>query len=459
VHNIACSSFGSDISDQECKAMPTTASDTEVEEYFTYDKYGNVATKGLKVIAYSSSTTYSTSYTYDLLGRVIQTDYPLTAYASVNVTNQYDQVGRLAQVGQVGGNAYARYTYNAKGQMATEILNPDAGASAIPRTFGYSTKGLLTSISNPLFTETMSEYNSSEQLYHGLYGSAQISYGAMNPAPPQYTWDYHYDKYGRLTAAHNNNQSSWQIGAANPTEYDPNGNITRLERGGVSRNYTYANGKNIIQSVGSWNYSADAVGNMVSSGSQGLSNITYDPFTQMTMSVTNGTRTMSYQYDGRKERVYSHDNINGTKTLYLHGLSEFPIMVKKSDGTEYAYVYGPTGLSAMRVNSAWYYVLRDHLGSTKLLVNSSGTAVSRYEYDPYGKIVDSYVNAEGKFLFTGQELETSFSSTSFWNFRARGYDSEIGLFHAVDPSGQGWSPMGYVLGNPISFVDPTGRGL
>jgi len=131
----------------------------------------------------------------------------------------------------------------------------------------------------------------------------------------------------------------------------------------------------------------------------------------------------------------------------------------KTDGTEYAYVYGPTGLFAMRVNSAWYYVLRDHLGSTKLLVNSSGTAVSRYEYDPYGKIVDSYVNAEGKFLFTGQELETSFSSTSLWNFRARGYDSEIGLFYEVDPAHQTYSALGYVGGNPISFVDPTGREL
>ena len=62
----------------------------------------------------------------------------------------------------------------------------------------------------------------------------------------------------------------------------------------------------------------------------------------------------------------------------------------------------------------------------------------------------------------GRGLDIAYGNenqSSLWNFRARGYDSEIGLFHAVDPSGQGWSPMGYVLGNPISFVDPTGRGL
>jgi hypothetical protein len=44
-----------------------------------------------------------------------------------------------------------------------------------------------------------------------------------------------------------------------------------------------------------------------------------------------------------------------------------------------------------------------------------------------------------------------------WNFRARLYDNEVGLFYAVDPAYQSWSSMGYVLGNPISFVDPTGR--
>jgi hypothetical protein len=44
-----------------------------------------------------------------------------------------------------------------------------------------------------------------------------------------------------------------------------------------------------------------------------------------------------------------------------------------------------------------------------------------------------------------------------WNFRARLYDNEVGLFYAVDPAYQSWSSMGYALGNPMSFVDPDGR--
>jgi YD repeat-containing protein len=51
----------------------------EVEEYFTYDKYGNIAIKGIKVIDYNPSTTYNTSYSYDLLGRVTKIAYPPAA--------------------------------------------------------------------------------------------------------------------------------------------------------------------------------------------------------------------------------------------------------------------------------------------------------------------------------------------------------------------------------------------
>jgi RHS repeat-associated protein len=83
--------------------------------------------------------------------------------------------------------------------------------------------------------------------------------------------------------------------------------------------------------------------------------------------------------------------------------------------------------------------------------------VCRYEYDPYGKIVEQEFNPELKYLFTGQELESEISSTSFWNFRARMFNSEIGLFYAPDPAQQGYSRYGYCLGNPINFVDPTGR--
>lgn len=104
-------------------------------------------------------------------------------------------------------------------------------------------------------------------------------------------------------------------------------------------------------------------GSETSSGSSGMM-LTYDPFTMMTMREVKGSRILDSQYDGRKERVLKIDNINGTvtKTLYLHGLNDFPIMQKSSAGDERLYVCGLSGLVATRVNANWYYVHKDHLG-------------------------------------------------------------------------------------------------
>jgi RHS repeat-associated protein len=98
--------------------------------------------------------------------------------------------------------------------------------------------------------------------------------------------------------------------------------------------------------------------------------------------------------------------------------------------------------------------MKDHLGSTRLDVNSTGTPTARYEYDPYGKVFNSSVNTEMKYHFTGHEFE---DNANYNNFRARFYDSDIALFYAVDPDRQTNSPLGYAIGNPVNVVDPTGR--
>ncbi len=117
-------------------------------------------------------------------------------------------------------------------------------------------------------------------------------------------------------------------------------------------------------------------------------------------------------------------------------------------------MYGPTGLIAMRQDSVWYYVMKDHLGSTRLVFNKSGTVQSTYDYDAYGKLGRSTISTDIKYRFTGQEYD---GETGLNNFRARMYDSDLGMFYATDPAGQTFSSYGYAGNNPQSFVDPTGR--
>jgi RHS repeat-associated protein len=436
----------------------------EVEEYFTYDKYGNTTTKSLKVVDFNSTTSYTTNYQYDLHGRITRMDYPMSSVAAVGATYEYDQVGRMTRVGLAGSTAsFATYSYNDRAEMSTETLNPTGNAGAQTRAFVYNTKGNLTTISNPVFTETLSDaggHNPGEAHYHGLIGNIGSIYGYSTPTPPPaYTMNYEYDKYGRMRRAYGGNVPEQNIGVVQPTIYDTNGNLSFIQHGTDPMiDYHYQNGKNIPQTIGPWTFSADVTGNITAAGSTGTS-FSYDPFTQLTLqaSKTASNIILKYQYDGRKERIYKETFVNlvsATKTLYLHGLSDFPIMEKQSDGTERVYVYGPTGILGVRRGSSWYFVQKDHLGSTRVMTDVNGGLTARYDYDSYGEVASAYENVDLKYKFTGHEFETE---AGFWNFRARMYDSKIGLFYSGDPAHQTNSPYGYAGGNPVSRVDRDGR--
>jgi RHS repeat-associated protein len=142
---------------------------------------------------------------------------------------------------------------------------------------------------------------------------------------------------------------------------------------------------------------------------------------------------------------------------YIHGLSDFPLMEKVDYGggeLTKLYVYGPTGLIAVNDNGGWFFLLKDHLGSTRVVLNENNNVVSSYDYMPYGGIMRSRVNTDIAYQFTGQEYDTELG---LHNFRARLYDSDLAMFYAMDPAGQGFSPFAFSLNNPVVYVDRDGK--
>jgi RHS repeat-associated protein len=99
--------------------------------------------------------------------------------------------------------------------------------------------------------------------------------------------------------------------------------------------------------------------------------------------------------------------------------------------------------------------LKDALGSTIALVDSSGNLQTSYTYDPYGGTSVTGTANGNEFQYTGRENE----GTGLYFYRARYYSSLLGRFISEDPlgfAGSGANLYAYVFNSPTNLVDPFG---
>jgi RHS repeat-associated protein len=155
--------------------------------------------------------------------------------------------------------------------------------------------------------------------------------------------------------------------------------------------------------------------------------------------------------------------------------------VKKLDaaGATTVFVYDATGNLAAEYYSGSVtatkgvdYLTADHLGSTRMISNESGTIVARRDYQPFGEEIPSSIGGrpglydtqtEIKQQFTGKERD---AETGLDYFESRYFSAVQGRFTSTDPiiSGlhklsdpQDWNLYSYARSNPLRFTDPTGE--
>ena len=103
---------------------------------------------------------------------------------------------------------------------------------------------------------------------------------------------------------------------------------------------------------------------------------------------------------------------------------------------------------------------KDHLGSTRAVVNASGTVVEAHDYYPFGLLMpgrDSQSGSETKEKFTGKERDTE---TGLAYFGARYYWAGGGRWWSVDPLMNIYPSLSsytYVANNPLIIIDPAGE--
>ncbi|MEX2164319.1 MAG: RHS repeat-associated core domain-containing protein [Sulfuricaulis sp.] len=105
-----------------------------------------------------------------------------------------------------------------------------------------------------------------------------------------------------------------------------------------------------------------------------------------------------------------------------------------------------------------YRLISDHLGSPRLIVNTAdGTIAQRIDYDEWGNVLTDTNPGFQPFGFAGGLYDRD---TKLVRFGVRDYDPEAGRWTAKDPirfSGGDVNLYGYVLGDPVNLIDPTGE--
>ena len=116
---------------------------------------------------------------------------------------------------------------------------------------------------------------------------------------------------------------------------------------------------------------------------------------------------------------------------------------------------------AVRKNGALSYLFGDHLGSTSVTANSSGTRTGELWYKPWGEYRGTaYGTTPTTYRFTGQRED---ASIGLYFYGARYYDSALGRFAQADSivpqpgNPQALNRYAYVTNNPLKYTDPTGH--
>ena len=267
---------------------------------------------------------------------------------------------------------------------------------------------------------------------------------------------YEYDIAGRLWQVWRNSAEGGSASGGDTLisqySYDANGNrvsrsfASRTDSGSYDaqdRMLTYGNAsyvytrngelKGKIEGSDTTHYTYDYFGNLIS------------------VSMSNGNR-IDYIIDGQNRRIGK--KVNGVivkRWIYSGQLT--PVAELDSANNVISRFVG----SYMIKNGNTFQLIRDHLGSVRLVVDAAnGTIAQRLDYDEFGNVL---LNTNPDFQPYGFAGGIYDPQTKLVRFGARDYDAITGRWTNKDPiffAGGETSLYGYVGNDPINWVDPTG---
>ncbi len=294
------------------------------------------------------------------------------------------------------------------------------------------------------------------------------------------TFDYTYDNNSRLTDVDDVTSGGGGSGGDESYAYDANGNRTDSHRLTPGDTYT-TDPANELASDGTYTYTYDDQGNLVSRTDPATliaRTFGYDHRDRL-VSVTDfnlisltTTLTADYTYDAFNRRIAKTVDPDGDGstpqaiTHFIYDREDVILDYVDPDATgpnapvfDKRYLHGPgPDMILAQENSAGtvLWLLLDHLGTTRDIVDHAGAVADHIAYDSFGNVISQTApSLLTRYLYTGREYEIE---TGLYYYRARFYDPTLGKFIQRDSIGfaDGTNEYEYVHSRPISSIDPLG---
>lgn len=409
----------------------TYPDNTGVQYNYTSDVDNRISrVTSLQTVAGANSPTVE-SYSYLGLGTVVQRSHPQSAvdltYIGVGTADAGDKYVGLDRFGRVVDQRW-------------KSSGPDVDHFG----YGYDRDSNRTYRENLLSSPAGGD-KSELYTYDGLNQLRTFGRGTLNgtkdgfTAGPAHSQEWTHDAAGNfksvktdsqapVTRDHNKQNQATVVGGAT-LAYDAKGNLTTDE---TARTFTYDAWNHVIKVNGTTRYAYDALGRRIKEGSTDLY---YDTDWRLIAEGPPNTHYSSAHYVWSP--VYVDEMV----------LRDRDTNNNIGDGLEER-----------------LYPLSDANHNVTALVNTSGSVVERYLYDPYGRfdVKDpSWADRPSSsyawvYLHQGGRYD---STAGTYHFRNRDYSPTLGRFISVDPLGFDAGDVNfyrYVGDDPTSRTDPIG---
>ncbi len=436
-----------------------TADGTQVTQEFDEAQRRILMTDGQGTVAYG----------YDDWGRLNR----IQRQGGPGITYDYDTQNRITRL-QVGDFYNIEYGYDFLGRLA--YLKTPVGAIEYEYQAGQGK--VIRKLPNGVWTISSYAPNGElQQIQHGHVSNiSETSYTML--ALADYTYQYRPDG---LIEAIGEGSHDGQYSAVYKYEYDKVGRLVNIT--GLDQQYHYeydlvgnrlqASAINQTPQTAACDWMGrmtelngkpvghDAAGNLatLSLGAEILS-YHYNPDNQL---AAVGDGKVTYRYDGEGRLIARKVGEVPETTFIADPLSPYwqPLIMDSTDEGRTLVVWeGSTPLMLIKDGKP-EYLLHDHLGSVRFVADAQGQVTQRFDYEPFGSLVNPEAATEFAPRFAGLFWD---AEAKAYLTLARGYRPDLGRFMGVEPerrlprgSQNGLSTYQCSGNDSVNFVDRDGR--